>query len=122
MAKSTKRHRYGRLGARPLGGQEQMDKGLDTQTSRGFGEEGIRFLGGAMPDRGRGGITPTKIIFHGGAKIHKIVKGKATGPASRPQKPFQHDVFSSEEEYNQSVDSVVERIMSGQVKARTPDE
>ena len=37
-------------------------------------------------------------------------------------KPFRHAVFASEAEYDQSVASVVARIRSGQVKARTPDE
>ena len=48
----------------------------------------------------------------------------ATDPFSSvpaPQ-PFRHAVFASEAEYDQSVASVVARIRSGQVKARTPDE
>ena len=35
--------------------------------------------------------------------------------------PFQHPIFASEAEYDQSVESVVARIRSGQVKARLPD-
>jgi len=48
----------------------------------------------------------------------------AAGPRSsaRPPRPFRHPVFASEAEYDQSVASVVARIRSGQVKARTPDE
>lgn len=40
-------------------------------------------------------------------------------PASRA---FRHAVFASEAEYDRSVASVVARIRSGQVPARTPDE
>ena len=48
----------------------------------------------------------------------------AAGPRSpaQPPRPFRHPVFASEAEYDQSVASVVARIRSGQVKARTPDE
>lgn len=35
--------------------------------------------------------------------------------------PFQHPIFASEAEYDQSVESVVARIRSGQVTARHPD-
>ena len=45
---------------------------------------------------------------------------KTAGP--RAPQPFQHAIFASEAEYDQSVESVVARIRSGQVKARTPDE
>lgn len=50
-------------------------------------------------------------------------KGLAAGPRSpaRLPQPFQHAVFASEAEYDQSVESVVARIRSGQVKVRTPD-
>ncbi|HEX8656645.1 MAG TPA: hypothetical protein VF690_03890 [Hymenobacter sp.] len=41
---------------------------------------------------------------------------------ARPLPPFRHDVFASAAEYDYSVASVVARIRSGQVKARTPDE
>jgi hypothetical protein len=41
-------------------------------------------------------------------------------PSKKPS--FSHDIFTSEEEYNQSVESVVARIRSGQVTAREPDE
>ena len=50
-------------------------------------------------------------------------KGLAAGrrsPVRSPQ-PFQHAIFASEDEYDQSVESVVARIRSGQVKARTPE-
>ena len=48
----------------------------------------------------------------------------AAGPFSSVPAPqsFCHAVFASEAEYDQSVASVVARIQSGQVKARTPDE
>ena len=52
------------------------------------------------------------------------VKGMGAGPflsVSAPR-PFRHAVFASEAEYDRSVASVVARIQSGQVKARTPDE
>ena len=47
----------------------------------------------------------------------------AAGPRSpaRPARPFRHAVFATEAEYDQSVASVVARIRSGQVQARTPD-
>lgn len=50
-------------------------------------------------------------------------KGMATGPFSpaRSPQPLQHAVFASEAEYDRSVASVMARIRSGQVKARTPD-
>jgi hypothetical protein len=48
-----------------------------------------------------------------------VAKGLAAGPRS-PQ-PFHHAIFASEAEYDQSVASVMARIRSGQVKARTPD-
>ena len=51
--------------------------------------------------------------------VVRVAKGMAAGPRS-PQ-PFQHAIFASEAEYDQSVASVVARIRSGQVKARTPD-
>lgn len=53
----------------------------------------------------------------------RITKGTATGPhpLARLPQPFQHAIFASEAEYDQSVESVVARIRSGQVKARTPD-
>ena len=41
-------------------------------------------------------------------------------PVRSPQ-PFRHAIFASEAEYDQSVESVMARIRSGQVKARTPD-
>ena len=43
------------------------------------------------------------------------------GPAARSPQPFHHAIFASEAEYDQSVESVVARIRSGAVKARTPD-
>ena len=48
----------------------------------------------------------------------------AAGPRSPAQspRPFRHPVFATEAEYDRSVASVVARIQSGQVKARTPDE
>ena len=39
----------------------------------------------------------------------------------RPPQPIRHAIFASEAEYDQSVESVMARIRSGQVKARTPD-
>ena len=49
---------------------------------------------------------------------------QAAGPRSpaQPPQPFRHPVFATEAEYDRSVASVVARIQSGQVKARTPDE
>ena len=52
--------------------------------------------------------------------VVRVARGLAAGP--RAPRPFQHAVFASEAEYDQSVASVVARIRSGQVKARTPDE
>ena len=49
----------------------------------------------------------------------KLAAGRCA-PLSVPR-PFRHAVFASEAEYDQSVASVVARIQSGQVKARTPD-
>jgi hypothetical protein len=53
----------------------------------------------------------------------KRLKKLAAGPGSPVGSPlpFQHPVFASEAEYDQSVESVVARIRSGQVKARTLD-
>lgn len=53
-----------------------------------------------------------------------IEKKLAVSPCapSSVTRPFQHPVFASEAEYDQSVESVIARIRSGQVKARTPDE
>lgn len=48
-----------------------------------------------------------------------VAKGMAAGP--RAPQAFQHAIFASEAEYDRSVESVVARIRSGQVKARTPD-
>ena len=55
--------------------------------------------------------------------VVRVAKGMAAGPRSpaRSPRPFQHAIFASEAEYDQSVASVVARIRSGQVKARTPD-
>ena len=52
-----------------------------------------------------------------------VAKRLAAGPCSPPSvpQPFQHPIFTSEAEYDQSVASVVARIRSGAVKARTPD-
>lgn len=53
--------------------------------------------------------------------VVRVAKGLVTGlrsPARSPQS-FRHAVFASEAEYDQSVASVVARIRSGQVKART---
>ena len=52
-----------------------------------------------------------------------LEKGLAAGlySSARPPQPFQHAIFASEAEYDQSVESVMARIRSGQVKARTPD-
>ncbi|WBO86750.1 hypothetical protein [Hymenobacter yonginensis] len=52
-------------------------------------------------------------------RLKKLPAGPGL-PAGSP-KPFQHAIFASEAEYNQSVESVMARIQSGQVKARTPD-
>jgi hypothetical protein len=55
--------------------------------------------------------------------VVRVAKGLAIGlraPAHSPQ-PFRHAIFASGAEYDQSVASVVARIRSGQVKARTPD-
>ena len=53
----------------------------------------------------------------------RVAKGMAAGPRppARSPQPFQHAIFASEAEYDQSVESVMARIRSGQVKARTPD-
>ena len=48
--------------------------------------------------------------------------GKVPPTGSRPPRPPWRAVFASEAEYNRSVASVVARIRSGQVRARTPDE
>ena len=53
-------------------------------------------------------------------RVVRVAKGEPAGP--RAPQPFQHAIFASEAEYDQSVASVVARIRSGQVKARTPDE
>ena len=55
--------------------------------------------------------------------VVRVAKGIAAGsrPPGRSPQPFQHPIFASEAEYDQSVESVVARIRSGQVKARTPD-
>ena len=55
--------------------------------------------------------------------VVRFAKGMAAGPRSpaRSPQPFQHAVFASEAEYDQSVASVVTRIRSGQVKACTPE-
>ena len=50
----------------------------------------------------------------------RLAKGMAAG--SRSPQSFQHAIFASKAEYDQSVESVIARIRSGQVKARTPDE
>ena len=50
----------------------------------------------------------------------RVAKGLAAAPAPSSQ-TFQHAIFASEAEYDQSVDSVMTRIRSGQVKAHTPD-
>ncbi|WP_345125923.1 hypothetical protein [Hymenobacter antarcticus] len=42
--------------------------------------------------------------------------------SGRPTRPFRHPIFVSEAEYDRSVESIVARIRSGQVQARTPDE
>lgn len=56
--------------------------------------------------------------------VLRLGKAKAVGPFSpvRPPRPFRHAIFASEAEYDRSVESVVARILSGQVPARTPDE
>ena len=57
----------------------------------------------------------------------RVAQGVAVGPRlpvrspARSPRPFQHAIFASEAEYDQSVASVVARTRSGQVKARTPD-
>jgi hypothetical protein len=48
--------------------------------------------------------------------IVRVAKKMATGPQA--PRPFHHAIFASEAEYDQSVESVVARIRSGQVKAR----
>ena len=55
--------------------------------------------------------------------VVRVAKGLAAGPPApaRSPQPFRHAIFASEAEYDQSVESVVARIKSGQVKARTPD-
>ena len=55
--------------------------------------------------------------------VVRVAKGPATGlrASARSPRPFQHAVFASEAEYDQSVASVVARIRSGQVQARPPD-
>ena len=52
-----------------------------------------------------------------------VAKRLAAGPCSpiSVSRPFQHPIFTSEAEYDQSVESVVARIRSGEVKARTPE-
>lgn len=47
--------------------------------------------------------------------------GAGPFPSLPTPQPFRHAVFASEAEYDQSVASVVARILSGRVKARTPD-
>jgi hypothetical protein len=47
---------------------------------------------------------------------------RASASFSSYKPAFSHEVFSSQAEYDASVDSVVARIKSGAVKARTPDE
>ena len=52
------------------------------------------------------------------------MKRKQTPDAGSPagsSPAFQHPIFASEADYDQSVESVVARIRSGQVKARLPD-
>ena len=65
---------------------------------------------------------------HGVARGQQPVWGKAkrmvAGPFSSVSapRPYRHAVFASEAKYEQSVASVVARIRSGQVKARSPEE
>ena len=55
--------------------------------------------------------------------VVRVKKRFAAGPCSPAPslRPFQHAIFASEAEYDQSVAGVVARIRSGQVKARIPD-
>lgn len=52
----------------------------------------------------------------------RVAKRLAAGPCSpaRSLQPFQHAVFVSEAEYDQSIESVLARIRSGKVEPRTP--
>lgn len=61
---------------------------------------------------------------HSTKHIRKSVATSALSQASTQTRKFafSHDIFSSQEEYDQSVASVVARIKSGAVKARQPDE
>ena len=52
-----------------------------------------------------------------------VAKRLAASPRSSISvpRPFQHPIFTSEAEYDHSVESVIARIRSGEVEARTPD-
>jgi hypothetical protein len=60
---------------------------------------------------------------HGKQAVREEAKRMGAGPFSSvpTPRPFRHTVFASEAEYGQSVASVVARIRTGQVQARTPE-
>ncbi|MGI4871658.1 MAG: hypothetical protein ACRYFX_10820 [Janthinobacterium lividum] len=56
------------------------------------------------------------------AKAARSVAKPTAAPKRRDTHFYPKEIFSSQAEYDASVDSVVARIKSGEVKARTPDE
>lgn len=61
------------------------------------------------------------VIEHGERYGQVVARRKLQLEDAAPRALFAHAVFSSEAEYDASVESVVARIKSGQVKARQPD-
>lgn len=121
MAKSTKKRASSRSGYRQTDSSRGGDKVLGTEGKRNQGveQDGSLFAGARIYQFRTVPLTGGKTVPHRTGKFSKAAGAVAPGPTP---KPFQHDVFATEAEYDQSVENVVNRIKSGQVKARTPDE
>lgn len=107
MAKSAKKRIHWRTGDRPAPGADGAVPPNAGWTRHGSGGRGL----------GRGEPAREKPSVQGATK--KEADGSFSTDSAR--RPFRHAVFTSEAEYDQSVASVVARIRSGLVKARTPD-
>ena len=81
---------------------------------------------GNQLDAGHPGASypPGQGVARGQQPVWGKAKKMGAGPFSSvpAPRPYRHAVFASEAEYEQSVASVVARIRSGQVKARSPEE
>ena len=119
MTKSTRKRLHLRSGNHPdaehPGASHLPGEGAECSVRRVAAGPSNGARGDELPP---GGPARGKQPGWGKAK-EMAAKSISSIPAPRP---FRHAVFASEAEYDRSVASVVARIHSGQVKARTPEE